>query len=113
MGGKFITRSAKERQHEAEALHASIVEQVQQLAESGQWRAFLEFARSFHNYSLNNLVLILSQNPEATTVAGFRQWQAKGRQVRKGEKSIRIFGYREKNLPRDEAQTKLRRARCA
>jgi antirestriction protein ArdC len=29
-------------------------------------------------------------------VAGFRQWQAKGRQVRKGEKSLKIFGYREK-----------------
>ena len=45
-----ITRSAEARQTEAEALHASILEQVQQLADSGQWRAFLEFARSFHNY---------------------------------------------------------------
>ncbi|WP_434315998.1 ArdC-like ssDNA-binding domain-containing protein [Leifsonia sp. P73] len=96
MGGKIITRTAEERQAEAEALHASIVEQVQQLADSGQWRAFLEFARSFHNYSLNNLLLILAQNPDATMVAGFRQWQTKGRQVRKGEKSIEIFGYREK-----------------
>ncbi|ERK72733.1 hypothetical protein N136_00887, partial [Leifsonia aquatica ATCC 14665] len=91
-----ITRSAEARQTEAEALHASILEQVQQLADSGQWRAFLEFARSFHNYSLNNLLLILAQNPDATMVAGFRQWQAKGRQVRKGEKSIKIFGYRER-----------------
>ncbi|NUU08606.1 ArdC-like ssDNA-binding domain-containing protein [Leifsonia sp. C5G2] len=90
------SRSAEERQAEAEALHASIVEQVQQLAESGQWRAFLDFARSFHNYSLNNLLLILAQSPKATMVAGFRQWQAKGRQVRRGEKSIKIFGYREK-----------------
>jgi antirestriction protein ArdC len=35
-------------------------------------------------------------------VAGFRQWQAKGRQVRKGEKSIKIFGYREKKADRDD-----------
>ncbi|WP_085369590.1 ArdC-like ssDNA-binding domain-containing protein [Leifsonia sp. NCR5] len=96
MGNTTITRSAEDRQAEAEALHASIVEQVQQLADSGQWRAFLEFARSFHSYSLNNLLLILAQNPTATMVAGFRQWQTKGRQVRKGEKSIKIFGYREK-----------------
>ncbi|GAB3584535.1 hypothetical protein GCM10027406_31100 [Leifsonia lichenia] len=96
MGSKIIARDAEDRQAAAEALHASIVEQVQQLADSGQWRAFLEFARSFHNYSLNNLLLILAQNPDATMVAGFRQWQAKGRQVRKGEKSIKIFGYREK-----------------
>ena len=96
MRNATITRDASDRQAEAEALHASIAEQVQQLADSDQWRAFLEFARSFHNYSLNNLLLILAQNPHATQVAGFRQWQAKGRQVRKGEKSIKIFGYREK-----------------
>lgn len=96
MRNATITRDAAYRQAEAEALHASIVEQVQQLTDSGQWRAFLEFARSFHNYSLNNLLLILAQNPDATMVAGFRQWQTKGRQVRKGEKSIKIFGYREK-----------------
>ena len=102
MRGKVIARSAEDRQAEAEALHASIVEQVQQLADSGQWRVFLEFARSFHNYSLNNLLLILAQNPDATMIAGFRQWQTKGRQVRKGEMSIKIFGYREKKTNRDD-----------
>ena len=96
MRNATITRDATDRQAEAEALHASIVEQVQQLTDSGQWRAFLEFAHTFHNYSLNNLLLILAQKPDATMVAGFRQWQAKGRQVRKGERSIKIFGYREK-----------------
>ncbi|MEY9853508.1 antirestriction protein ArdC [Leifsonia sp. EB41] len=102
MSGKVITRSAAERQAEAEALHASIVEQVQRLADSGQWRVFLEFARSFHNYSLNNLLLILAQNPKATMVAGFRQWQARGRQVRRGENAIKIFGFREKKTDRDD-----------
>jgi antirestriction protein ArdC len=102
MGVKVIARSLEDRHVEAEALHTSIVEQVQQLADSGQWRAFLEFARSFRNYSLNNILLILAQNPEATMVAGFRLWQAKGRQVRRGEKAIRIFGYREKENDRDD-----------
>lgn len=96
MNSTTTTRTAEQRHQQAEALHASILEQVQRLAESGQWQAFLTFARSFHYYSLNNLLLILAQNPDATMVAGFRQWQAKGRQVRKGAKSIKIFGYREK-----------------
>lgn len=96
MGSSHHTRTAEERQAEAEALHATIVEQVQHLADSGRWRAFLDFARSFHTYSLNNLLLILAQNPDATMVAGFRQWQAKGRPVRKGEKAIKIFGYQER-----------------
>ncbi|WP_243768944.1 hypothetical protein [Leifsonia sp. TF02-11] len=60
MRNATITRDVKDRQAEAEALHASIVEQVQQLTDSGQWRAFLEFARSFHTYSLNNLLLIIA-----------------------------------------------------
>lgn len=106
MGGKSTTRSTEDRRIEAEALQASIVEQVQQLSDSGRWRAFLEFARSFHTYSLNNVLLIMSQNPQATMVAGFRQWQAKGRHVRKGEKSIKIFGYREKRSAHDDEQKK-------
>lgn len=116
MKNTTITQGANDRLAQAEALHASIVEQVQRLAESGQWRAFLEFARSFHNYSLNNLLLILAQNPDATMVAGFRQWQAKGRQVRKGEKSIKIFGYREKKTETaaddDTSSDKGRAIRC-
>lgn len=106
MAGKSTTRNAEDRRTQAEALQASIVEQVQQLSHSGQWRAFLDFARSFHTYSLNNVLLIMSQNPQATMVAGFRQWQAKGRQVRKGEKSIKIFGYREKRAAHNDDQKK-------
>ncbi len=44
----------------------------------------------FHNYSVRNQLLILSQRPEATRVAGFRTWLSFGRRVRKGEKGIRI-----------------------
>ncbi len=36
-------------------------------------------------------MLIAMQAPDATRVAGFRAWQQLGRQVRKGERSIKIF----------------------
>lgn len=98
-------RSAAQRKSQAKALHASIIDQVQQLADSGQWQRFLDFARSFHSYSLNNLLLILAQNPDATMVAGFRQWQTKGRQVRKGETSIKIFGYSTKKTVRTDEES--------
>ena len=42
---------------------------------------------------LSNQLLILSQRPDATTVAGYRTWQSLGRQVRRGVKGIGIFGY--------------------
>lgn len=77
-------------------MHASILDQVQHPKDSGQWRAFLEFARPVHHYGLNNRLLILAQNPHAIMVAGCRQWQTKGRQVHKREKTNKIFGYRGK-----------------
>lgn len=98
MARTFTKKTAEDRRAEAEALHESIAAQVETLRDSDAWRAFLDFARSFHRYSLNNLLLILSQRPTATRVAGFRQWQAKGRQVRKGEKGLRIFGYAQKKV---------------
>lgn len=53
--------------------------------------AFLAMLSKFHHYSFGNVMLILSQRPEATRVAGYRAWQQLGRQVRKGEKSITII----------------------
>lgn len=85
--------TADERRAQAEQLQESIAEQVATLTDSDAWVRFLDFMGGFHAYSLNNLMLILSQFPAATSVAGFRSWQEKGRQVRKGERGIRIFGY--------------------
>jgi len=89
------TKSPEERRAEAEALQASIAEQVEQLRQSEAWTRFLDFAQAFHRYSINNLLLILSQRPDATRVAGYRTWQSVGRQVTKGQRGIRIFGGRD------------------
>ena len=86
-------KTAEERRAEADTLHESIGIQLEALTSTEGWARFLKFATGFHNYSLSNLLLILSQRPDASRVAGFRQWQARGRQVRTGERSIRIFGY--------------------
>lgn len=88
-------KTPEQRRAEAETLQASIVEQVEQLRESEAWSRFLEFAQAFHRYSINNLLLILSQRPDATRVAGYRTWQSVGRQVTKGQRGIRIFGGRD------------------
>ena len=88
-------KTAEERRAEAEELHERIAAEVEELRSSEAWTRFLTFAQSFHRYSLNNLLLILSQCPEATHVAGYRTWQKLGRQVRKGSRGIRIFGGRE------------------
>lgn len=85
-------RTPEQKRAEMEALHQQLAESVDALRSSDQWAAYLAFCASFHHYSLSNLLLILAQRPEASRVAGYRAWQAKGRQVRKGERGIRILG---------------------
>lgn len=56
---------------------------------SDRFLEYLKFCSNFHNYSANNTLLIYSQMPNATKVAGFVQWKNLGFKV-KG-KSIRIL----------------------
>lgn len=98
------SKTLDQRREQAEALQASIVEQVEQLRDGEQWARFLTFAQAFHAYSINNLLLILSQNPYASRVAGFRKWQQLGRQVRKGERGIKIFGYAQKKITAEDGE---------
>lgn len=82
------------RKEQTEALRAGMVEKIEALTDSDQWKRYLTSMASFHSYSFRNIMLILSQNENATQVAGFKAWREKhGRQVRKGEKALKIFGY--------------------
>jgi hypothetical protein len=45
----------------------------------------------FHTYSFGNVLLISTQRPTATQVAGWRGWNELGRRIKQGEKGIMIF----------------------
>jgi hypothetical protein len=45
----------------------------------------------FHTYSFGNVLLISTQRPTATQVAGWRGWNELGRRIKQGEKGILIF----------------------
>lgn len=82
-----------------------LAEQTEALAQSERWRRWLSYQTKFHQYSFNNVLLIMAQRPEATSVAGYRRWQALGRQVREGEPGIRIIrpqGYKRTNRQGEE-----------
>ncbi|MGO2520138.1 MAG: ArdC-like ssDNA-binding domain-containing protein [Microbacterium sp.] len=85
-------KNPEQRRAEMEALHDQLAEGVEQLRSSERWAAYLNFCTGFHRYSFANVILIWRQCPEAAAVAGYRAWQAKGRQVRKGERGLRILG---------------------
>ena len=58
---------------------------------SATLKAYLTAMARFPSYSLRNTLLITSQRPDATRVAGFRAWRQLGRYVRKGERGIAIL----------------------
>ncbi|MBQ6088744.1 MAG: hypothetical protein IJK95_04215 [Firmicutes bacterium] len=65
---------------------------VTELFESERYKEYLNCMSKFYNYSLNNTLLIAMQKPDATFVTGFHAWHDKhGRNVKKGEKGIKIF----------------------
>ena len=65
---------------------------VKELFESERYKEYLSFMGKFHNYSANNVLLIMLQRPDASLVAGYEAWRTKfKRQVRKGEKGITIL----------------------
>lgn len=60
---------------------------IMALFNSERYAEYLRVVSKFHNYSLNNSVLIAMQNPDASLVAGFSTWKTKfGRNVKKKEK---------------------------
>ena len=65
---------------------------VDAAALSSTVKKFLEFNAKFRGYSFHNTLLIYLQNPKATRVAGFKQWEEKyHRRVKKGAKAISIL----------------------
>jgi antirestriction protein ArdC len=78
-------------------VHASVdarerlAEAVERMADSEVLAAWLRARATFHDYSFGNVCLIVSQRHDATQVAGYKTWQKLSRQVRKGERGIRIL----------------------
>ena len=68
---------------------------IKALFQSGdleKYQAYLRTMSHFHHYSVNNQMLIFSQCPHATLVAGYQKWQNQfSRHVLRGEKGISIL----------------------
>lgn len=90
------------RDAKLDALHERLAAAVGQLSTGDDWKQALEFAARFRSRSFGNTLLIWAQHldafeqgrvfaPEPTYVAGYKQWQALGRQVEKGQPGYMIF----------------------
>lgn len=79
---------------QAKQIASNAIEQLQQALEAGHSERLKEYLAAmarFRRYSLHNVMLIVSQKPNATHVAGFHAWHKLGRFVKKGEKGILIL----------------------
>ncbi|MGB7105127.1 MAG: ArdC family protein [Candidatus Acidiferrales bacterium] len=79
---------------QAKQIASKAIEQLSQALEKGHsetLREYLAAMARFHRYSLHNIMLIASQRPDATHVAGFQTWKQLGRFVKKGAKGILIL----------------------
>ena len=79
---------------EAKQIASNAIERLWQGLEAGQserLKQYLAAMARFRKYSWHNIMLIASQSPNATHVAGFHAWHKLGRFVKKGEKGILIL----------------------
>ena len=89
---KAAYKSAKSTQNKMNEIPQMLEEGVHKVFESDNYKNYLNIMSKFHNYSINNTLLIARQNPDATLVAGFKSWEKNfGRHVKKGEKGIKIL----------------------
>ena len=82
----------KTQREKVQELTEHLEQGVKEIFESGAYENYLKVMSKFHRYSFRNTILIWMQNPDATHVAGYDAWKNDfHRQVKKGEKGIRIF----------------------
>jgi len=87
-------------------------QKIDSVQNSDEFKEILKTLGKFHSYSYQNRILIQLQKPEATLVAGYKQWQKKfDRHVKKGEKAISIlapFIYKKKVTEEKNVNGQLR-----
>lgn len=72
--------------------YAKLLEGVQNVIKRGDYLEFLKMINKIrNNYSFRNTMLVYVQNPNATIVKGFCDWNKLGRGVKKNPKTIFIY----------------------
>lgn len=80
------------RQQKMKEIQQKLEEGVENIYSSGKYAEYLSTMSKFHHYSINNCILIASQKPDASLVAGYEKWKKEfHRHVNRGEKGIMIF----------------------
>ena len=87
-----IELSATDTAGRVREITAQLEQGVKDLFDSERYQEYLKAMSKFHDYSLNNTMLIVMQKPDASLVAGYGKWRDEfERHVKRGEKGIKIL----------------------
>ena len=67
-------KSTYNRKTRAKEIFDKVVINVRTIIQNGEYEKYLKFQNKFTKYSFNNTILIFSQFPDATNVAGKAKW---------------------------------------
>lgn len=84
-------KSNVDKENKTKQVFEKVVQSLQDIVNNGEYENFLKFRKNFRNYSFNNLILIFSQFPDATQVAGKSKWLKMKRELIKGAQKIFII----------------------
>lgn len=83
---------AEQKQSEREQIYTLIDETTEKaLSNNGFLQSYLSMQGKLGKTSVSNTLLVLAQKPDASYIAGYDDWQEKGRSVKKGEKAVLIL----------------------
>lgn len=105
-------KTPEERAAEVEALAEQLNDAVSELTTGEVWVGMLRVAARFTRYSPTNVLLLWMQAEQRgvalSRVAGYRAWQAMGRQVVKGARSFAVRAPVRRRLTMEEAAERAR-----
>lgn len=83
--------AAEARKKEMDDITAKLEKGVQDVFTSDDYKKLLNVMAQMPHYSVNNQILIMLQNPQATLCNSFSGWKKQNRFVKAGEKGLRIL----------------------
>ncbi len=90
--GIYSKEDREKAREDVKSLLSKLEDGLKAVFDSDNYKNYLNTMSKFHNYSINNTLLINQQKPDATLVAGFNSWAHNfERHVKKGEKGIKII----------------------
>lgn len=96
-GGAYQNKAVEEHITLADAEYLRMMRE-------GKYPEIISAMENLGKYSLRNMLLILSQNPSATNVAGMREWNYHSRSIIAGQKGIKVLAprFKEDKIIEDE-----------